>query len=102
MKNFRTYQLAINFYEECNRIKVKNQIVRNQFERASLSIVLNIAEGSGKYTSKDKRKFYSIALGSLRETQCLLTILKRNDLLLRSDKLAASLYCLIQSPGGRA
>ena len=74
-------------------------VIRNQFERASLSVVLNIAEGSGKRTPKDRRNFYSIAMGSFRETQCLLKILKQEQLLKKYDKLGAFLYKLIQNPG---
>jgi len=99
MKNFRTYELALEFYQQCQRVKINNAVIKNQFERASLSVTLNLAEGSGKLTSKDRRKFYSIAMGSLRETQCLLKILKEEILLKNSDKLGAFLYKLIQNPG---
>ena len=63
MKNFRTYELAVFLYKECQKIKVRNPVIRDQFERASLSIVLNLAEGSGKPSAKDRRRFYSFALG---------------------------------------
>ena len=43
MKNFRTYNLAKNFYRNGQGLRFKGAI-RNQFERASLSIVLNLAE----------------------------------------------------------
>ena len=66
-KNFRTYELAKDFYQECSKIKL-NGAMRNQFERASLSIVLNLSEGSAKPTKKDKARFYFIAYGSLKET----------------------------------
>lgn len=38
-----------------------------QLKRASLSIPLNIAEGNGKFSSKDQSKFYKIARGSANE-----------------------------------
>ncbi len=41
--------------------------MKNQFQRAMLSIVLNLAEGSAKSSHKERRKFYEISLGSLRE-----------------------------------
>lgn len=40
---------------------------KNQLERASSSIVHNIAEGNGKYTSKDRCKYFDIARGSALE-----------------------------------
>ena len=100
MKNFRTYDLALELYQECQKIKVRKAELRDQFERASLSIVLNLAEGSGKLTVKDRRRFYSIAMGSLRETQALLGILAEVKAAALADKLGASLYRLLQNPGG--
>lgn len=99
MKNFRTFHLALEFYKGCQKVRIKNTVIRNQFERASLSIVLNVAEGAGRITERDRRKFFSIAFGSLRETQCLLMILQRDHLLTDSESVAACLYKLIQNPG---
>jgi len=98
-KNFRTYQVAKEFYKSCKALKWPIPM-RDQFERASLSVVLNLCEGSGKLTSKDRRKFYSISLGSLREVQALLDLQGYEAHLKSSDSLAAHLYRLIQNPGG--
>jgi four helix bundle protein len=38
-----------------------DKITHDQLRRASFSIMLNIAEGSGKFTHRDKRNFYVIA-----------------------------------------
>ena len=93
MKNFRTYQLAIQFYRDCQNIKL-TRIARDQFERALLSIPLNLAEGAAKPTERDRKKFYFIALGSMREVQALLTLFGSPELNSKADRLAASLYCL--------
>jgi four helix bundle protein len=39
----------------------------NQLIRAALSVILNIAEGSGKATDKDLNRYFDISLGSLNE-----------------------------------
>lgn len=99
MKNFKTYQLALEFYKECKRLRISNRVIRDQFERASLSIVLNLAEGSGRATEKDRKKFYVIAFGSLRETQCLLEMMEEKSLLNMADNLARYQYSIIKNPG---
>ena len=40
---------------------------KGQLERASSSITHNIAEGNGKFTSKDRCKYFDIARGSALE-----------------------------------
>jgi four helix bundle protein len=99
MKNFRTYDMAVAFYEQCQTLKLK-QPLKNQFDRCTLSVVLNLAEGSGKPTSADRKRFYAIALGSLRETQALLRLAKAAELTRQADLLGAYLYKLQQNPGG--
>ncbi len=47
MNNFRTHDVAMELYKECQKLKITNQAVKDQFDRASLSIVLNLAEGVG-------------------------------------------------------
>src|SRR5262245_65874945 len=42
--------------------------VKDQLDRASTSIPLNIAEGNGKYSPKDRCRFFDIAHGS--ELEC--------------------------------
>ena len=74
MKKFKTYQLAVQFYRNSNKLYLKEPL-RNQFHRASLSIILNLALAKAKPTAKDRRKFYYISLGSLREIQAILDII---------------------------
>ena len=95
MKKFRTYQLALQFYQEGKGLKLPAPL-RDQYQRALLSVVLNLAEGSGKLTMKDRRKFYSISLGSIREVQAILEITRNEKLLVSASSVAAHLYRLCQ------
>jgi four helix bundle protein len=49
--------------------------VKDQLDRASTSIPLNIAEGNGKYALKDRCRFFDIAHGSALECAAGLDIL---------------------------
>jgi len=42
--------------------------IGNQIIRSALSVVLNIAEGSGRTTDKEMSRFFDISLGSVNET----------------------------------
>lgn len=98
MKNFKTYQLAVKLYENCQSTKVPG-VMRDQLDRCALSVVLNLAEGSGKQGEKDRRRFFIISFGSLRELQACLSLLKNESLIKQADEVAASLYRLIKNPG---
>ena len=49
--------------------------VKDQLDRASTSIPLNIAEGNGKYTPKDRCRYFDTAHGSALECAAGLDIL---------------------------
>lgn len=49
-----------------------NQDIANQLKRAALSIPLNIAEGAGKTSLGDKKRYYGIARGSSLECVAIL------------------------------
>jgi len=49
--------------------------VKDQLDRASTSIPLNIAEGNGKYGLKDRCRFFDIAHGSALECAAGLDVL---------------------------
>lgn len=79
---------------------------RNQLRRASLSIILNLAEGSGKQTPADKKNFYYTARGSLYECvalfetiaiEKLISISEHQNYYTRYEKISKMLFGLIQS-----
>jgi four helix bundle protein len=57
-----------------NRFELGSQLLRS-----GSSIILNIAEGSGKQSEKEMNRFIEMALGSLYETLANLDILKTNN-----------------------
>lgn len=55
--------------------------IRDQLSRASTSILLNIAEGSGRFSKKDKRHFFVIARASGLECMALFDVIEDLELL---------------------
>jgi len=63
-----TKQLAINVNEALKSFpKEERYALTNQLQRASTSVMFNIAEGFGRYGSKERIHFLDIANGSLME-----------------------------------
>ncbi len=93
LKDFRSYQMALELYKKCVLIKAKAYL-KDQLERASLSVVLNLAEGSAKTTDKERARFYSISYASLHETQVLLEILEQEEMNQHAHQLGGMIYKL--------
>lgn len=96
LKNFRSYQMAKDLYRNVTKIKSK-YYMQNQVERAALSVVLNLREGAGRQKTREKARFYNIALGSLREVQGVLDLLGKTNLYKKADHLGACIYNLIEA-----
>jgi len=61
---------------------------KDQLDRASTSIPLNIAEGNGKFSARDRARFFEMARGSALEcAACLDVLLVRK---LTKDELVAA------------
>src|SRR5688572_33271025 len=58
--------------------------LRDQLDRASASILLNIAEGSGRSSRLEKANSYLIARGSAMESAAVLDVLLTRDLIAES------------------
>jgi four helix bundle protein len=95
LENFAAFQLAKEFYWKCKQLKVQ-YFLQDQLLRASSSIALNIAEGSGKRTRSDQARFYAIALGSLRECQAIMDMehIEDSDIRELVNRLGAILFKL--------
>jgi four helix bundle protein len=90
--------MAIDFHKIVLAQKVKGHL-GDQLYRASSSISLNLAEGNAKGSAKDKRSFFHIAYGSLRECQTIFRLLEIEDETVNkaADHLGAHLYKLVNS-----
>jgi four helix bundle protein len=62
------YKLTQNFPSE-ERFNLTQQI-----KRASLSVMLNLAEGSSRKTARERSRFYQIARGSIVEIDAALDV----------------------------
>ena len=95
LDRFDAYVASRNFYWLCKELKIE-RFLRDQLLRASSSVALNIAEGSGKRTAEDQARFYSIAHGSLRECQAILDLerINRPDIKSCADRLGGMLFKL--------
>ena len=85
LKDFEVYQLAIEFLALANEIADGlprgYSELKDQLKRASLSIVLNIAEGAGEFSRKEKARFYLMARRSATESAGIFDVLKRRTLI---------------------
>jgi four helix bundle protein len=55
--------------------------IKDQWKRSSLSIILNLAEGTGRMTNTDKKQYLTIARGSVFESVAILETAKDLELL---------------------
>ena len=85
-ENLQAYHLSLDWVESVEHFctSSKNELTYSfvdQFQRASLSIPLNLAEGNGRWHAAEKRNFFWIARGSVFECVPLLEIMKRKKLI---------------------
>ncbi|MBP9839257.1 MAG: four helix bundle protein [Proteobacteria bacterium] len=95
---FINLHCTVEYYRSTKTLPLTGSI-KEQLNRASLSIPLNLSEGRSRATIKEQKRFFNIALGSLRESQTILLIenLENTAQYRLLDKLAAHLYKLIQN-----
>ena len=74
------YRVSIEYvafsYQIAKSLGGSNRQARDQWLRAAQSIPLNIAEGNGKQSLKDKNRFFEIARGSALECAAIHDVLK--------------------------
>jgi four helix bundle protein len=81
-EKLKVYEMSLDFVHKIfditkNLSRDYQYSLGEQIKRAVLSIVNNIAEGSGKLSKKEKAQFYRISLSSARECIPMITILTK-------------------------
>ncbi len=97
-KNFRSYQLAVQVFHEVRGLQLPSYL-KDQCLRAASSIVLNLAEGSGKDSPADRKRYFHIAMGSTRELQAILDLVHSapSTLKQQTHHLGGCIYNLCRS-----
>jgi len=74
------YNLAITFVGAANALVHElpkgHGPIADQLMRAATSVALNIAEGAGEFSGKEKARFYRIAKRSATESAAILDVLR--------------------------
>ncbi len=98
LHQFRSYHLAVEFYREARGQSAPRHL-KDQLMRAASSVVLNLSEGSAKRSQADRRRFYEMALGSVRECEAIVELLEPDSVKLQEpiDKLARHVYKLVRA-----
>lgn len=62
-----------------------NAYLSDQLKRALSSVILNIAEGNGRRYPKERRRFFSIAIGSASEVSAIIDIVYAYRLIQKTE-----------------
>jgi four helix bundle protein len=103
------YKKSKTFHLECKQIILNSNLdryVKDQFGRASFSIILNVAEGSAKFSKPDRKNYFVTSRGSVFECVAILDILSEQgiidevelkNLMLQADELSRILFAMIKN-----
>ena len=77
LHRFDAYTLALQFRRIVVRwLPLRRAELSDQLDRASISVPLNIAEGAGRSTPRERARHYTIARGSAVECLACLDLLE--------------------------
>ena len=109
-ENLEVYKKAKAFNTKINSSIIRNKnldgVVKSQLRRASLSILLNIAEGSSRFSKPDRKNYSVIARGSVFECVAIFDILKDtrlmetyefNELYSQAEEISKILFAMIKN-----
>ncbi len=76
LHRFDAYRLSLDFRRiVATWLPLKRAELSDQLDRASLSVPLNVAEGAGRVTPRERARHYAIARGSAVECLACLDLL---------------------------
>ena len=81
-RELRVWQASMDLVEACYRVsqqfpQAEQFGLTNQLRRAAVSVSANIAEGWGRNTNAEFRRFIDISIGSLCEVESLIEVSNR-------------------------
>ena len=77
LHRFDAYRLALQFRRIVVRwLPLRRSELSDQLDRASISVPLNVAEGAGRVTPRERARHYAIARGSAVECLACLDLLE--------------------------
>jgi len=77
LHRFDAYRLSVDFRRHAVRwLPLRRTELSDQLDRASISVPLNIAEGSGRSTPRERARHYTIARGSAVECLACLDLIE--------------------------
>jgi four helix bundle protein len=108
-QKLEVYKKALIFHGELKSVfgcPGIHKSIADQLFRASLSITLNIAEGSGRLTQKDRRNFFIISRSSVFECVAILDAVASDQCFSQeqyfkfisdADEISRMLYAMIKN-----
>ncbi len=108
-QKLEVYKKSKTFYTDCKLVlsgKNVERYVVDQIQRAAFSVILNIAEGSGKFSKPDRKNYYITARASVFECVATLDVLcdehqitqtEFDKLMLQADELSKMLFAMIKN-----
>ena len=108
-QKLEVYQKSKNFCKEINITlseKKFDRVTNDKLHRASFSIMLNIAEGSSRFSNKDRKNFLVVARGSAFECAAIMEYLFEKkeikedvftDFMRKHEEISKMLFGLIRN-----
>ena len=101
----KSKELNLEIKNEILSLGKLDRISKDQLRRAAMSVMLNIAEGTSRFSNADKRNFYVISRGSVIECVAILDLLTAeksinaevyNRFYLKAEEISKMLYAMIR------